>query len=71
VAISETQDGWAWYRVEAPPRKGTARTWEYALPVNERERSSAQKAALRKLQRLALLHGVAVQISRRRKEYHT
>lgn len=54
--------GWSIYRVDLPKTYRKPERWiEYALPDDEKERTAAHKAALRKLERTAVLNGVTVQ----------
>ena len=54
--------GWSIYRVDLPKTRLKPERWmEYALPDDEKERTSAHKAVLRKLERTAAIYGVTVQ----------
>lgn len=53
---------WAWFRVDTPPVNGKAGRWlQYSLPIHDRDRSSADKAAYRRLERFAALNGATIQ----------
>jgi len=66
--IADDAPGWIYYRIEIPVRYGKAARWvEYSMPTRENERTSAHKAALRKLERMATLNGVQVTSSHKRK----
>lgn len=59
---------WRFFLVEVPKTYRKGAHWvEYSLPMNDENRTRAQKAAYRRLERIALIGGVTIQMKTYRK----